>query len=169
MARLIIRAADGAEVPHELIEQITTIGRAPESTIQIDDPSISMRHAELRLVGDKYQLKDLGSTNGTHVDGRRTREATLRGGERIRFGEVDARCEAVAPVPAQPLPVAAPVEAKPAEESTRPVDFRNASPFPDRKKMRDPLRTVVFAAAAIAFLAWVGSVVAVLLMQAPGS
>ncbi len=66
-----------------------------------------------------------------------------------------------------PSPEPQAVEAKSAGGSTRPVDFTNASPFPNRKKAEDPTRRFVFAAAAVALLAFAVSMTAVLLMQAP--
>ena len=51
-------------VTYELVEQVITVGRAPDNTIHLDDPSVSGRHAELRAAGKAYQLRDLGSTNG---------------------------------------------------------------------------------------------------------
>ncbi|MEP7077426.1 MAG: FHA domain-containing protein [Chthoniobacterales bacterium] len=152
---------------HELSEDLITIGRSPENLVQIDDQSVSGRHAELRLVSGTYHLKDLGSTNGTRINGAPLMDATLRGGERIRFGGIDARYETDTPSAAQPLPVATIARAIPAEESLRPVDFTNASPFPDRRKTKDPARTYVIAAAAVALLAFAGSMVVVLLMHAP--
>lgn len=47
------------------------IGRGSEAGLRLDEPSISRRHAELRLDGRRLLLTDLGSTNGTFVDGRR--------------------------------------------------------------------------------------------------
>lgn len=46
-------------------------GRSAEAQIRVEDASISRRHAELRIVGQRLTLTDLGSTNGTLVDGRR--------------------------------------------------------------------------------------------------
>ncbi len=155
-------------VTYELVEQLITVGRAPDNTIHIDDPSVSGRHAELRAAGKAYQLRDLGSTNGTRVNGSATGEITLHSGDRIRFGAVDARFEGDVPMSAtQPLPAAAKVDAKVATTSIRPADFANASPFRTRSKQRDPGRTALFIAAAIALLALLAGIVAVLTMHAP--
>ncbi|MBA2585681.1 MAG: FHA domain-containing protein, partial [Chthoniobacterales bacterium] len=86
---------------HELAEDLITIGRSPENLVQIDDQSVSGRHAELRLVSGTYHLKDLGSMNGTRINGAPLMDATLRGGERIRFGGIDARYETDTPSAAQ--------------------------------------------------------------------
>lgn len=153
---------------YELVEQQITIGRAPDNMIYVEDASVSSRHAELRAEAKNYRLCDLGSTNGTRVNGTATTETILRNGDRIRFGAVEARFEGDVPMSAtQPLPVAKKVEAKVAETSTRPADFANASPFRARGKQRDPGRTALFIAAAIGLLALLAGIVAVLTMHAP--
>jgi hypothetical protein len=63
----------------------TTIGRAPECDIQIDDPGISRTHARIDLDGPPVVV-DLGSTNGTWVDGRRVQQAELRDGAALAIG-----------------------------------------------------------------------------------
>jgi hypothetical protein len=59
------------------------------------------------------------------------------------------------------------IEAKPAQSSARPPDFANASPFPHRKKEGDPIRNAALAAVAVALLAFLGSLIAILMMRAP--
>ncbi|MGD9158691.1 MAG: FHA domain-containing protein [Desulfobacteraceae bacterium] len=66
------------------------IGRAPESDIQIPDPSISRQHAKIFKSGKKYYIKDLKSCNGTWVDGRLIwpgNEIELRQGLRLSVGD----------------------------------------------------------------------------------
>jgi hypothetical protein len=58
-------------------------------------------------------------------------------------------------------------EARPAESSARPADFTNASMFPRRKTKRDRTRGAIFAAVALAFLAFVASMIALLFMKPP--
>jgi hypothetical protein len=65
------------------------------------------------------------------------------------------------------LPEVVPIEARPAEMSVRPADFANASPFPRHKGDVDPMRNAILAIAAIALLAFLISMVAVLMMPAP--
>jgi len=167
MPKLLIKSESGAKVPHELAEELITVGRGPDNAILIDHPSVSGRHAQLQRVGDLYRLKDLDSTNGTQVNGQRINETALRFGDRIRFGKIEALFESDVSDQAQPLPEIQEVEARPAESSSRPADFANASPFPNRKKDRDPTRQAILAAAAIALLAFVGSMIAILMMQVP--
>src|SRR4051794_13567373 len=161
MPKLVI-----AGITHELVDVLITIGRAPDNAIVLDDPSVSSRHAKLELSGDTYRLKDLESTNGTRVNGIPITETALRFDDRIRFGGVDGRFEPDTRG-SQPLPPVEQIEAKGAQSSAAPVDFENASPFPRKTKDRDPVRKAVLIAAAVAGLAFIGSMVAVLAMHAP--
>ena len=166
MARLVITTPSGG-VPHELTETITTIGRAPENTMQLDDPSVSGRHAQLEQIGEEFRLADLDSTNGTRVNGDLITSTILRVGDRIRFGKLEACYECEAPDQAQPLPALPQTQALPAEVSARPVDFANASPFPRRRSENDPVRLAAFAAAGLALLAFIGSMLSLAQMRAP--
>lgn len=167
MPRLTIRSDSGAQTSHELVEASITIGRSPENAIQLDDISVSGRHAELSLNEQTCHLRDLGSTNGTLVNGEPVTQVQLRAGDRIRFGKVEAYYEGDAPGDAQPLPQSEEIQARPAELSARPADFANASPFASARKEKDPTRRLIFAAALAALLAFVGSMIAVLMMRAP--
>lgn len=167
MARLRITLPDSTPAVYELTEEVNTIGRAPENSIQLDEPSVSGRHAELALIAENVYLKDLGSTNGTLVNDRPVTDVQLRAGDRIRFGKIEAYFEYEIASAAQPLPRLEEAAARPAESSARPVDFANASPFQSRKAKKDPARTAVFAAAALAFLAFLVSLIALVLMKPP--
>ena len=168
MSKLILQPAGAPSVPHELSAEIVTIGRSPDSTIQIDDPSVSGRHAQLHLVGETFHLQDLDSTNGTRVNGEKISSVALKVGDRIRFGKVDACFECDVAGEAQPsLPVLPAVEVRPAEVSERPADFANASPFPNRKRTKDATRSVILAAAGVAVLAFIASMLALAQMRPP--
>ncbi len=166
MARLVILTGS-ANATHELAEELITIGRAEDSVVRIGDPSVSGRHAQIELSGDACMLRDLGSTNGTFVNGQQISEHQLRGGDRIRFGRIDARFESDVTGEAQPLPELSEIAAETATSSARPADFANASPFPRKKETHDPTRLPVLAAAAVALLAFAASVIAVIRMSAP--
>ena len=62
------------------------IGRLPECAVVLGDPNVSRRHAELRRVGDSVVVTDLGSTNGTRVNGVTVREQHLASGDEISVG-----------------------------------------------------------------------------------
>lgn len=63
-----------------------TIGRLPECTIVVGDPNASRRHAEVRRQGNDVVVADLGSTNGTRVNGVPVRERALEDGDQITVG-----------------------------------------------------------------------------------
>jgi predicted component of type VI protein secretion system len=158
---------ENSRATHELTEERITIGRGADNMLQIDDPSVSGRHAELLLIDDRYQLKDLGSTNGTRVNSDLVTDTFLRLGDRIRFGKVEARFESDATGAAQPLPEADEIEALPSDKSERPADFANASPFPNRQKEKDKTATMILAAAAVAVLAFLLSMLGLLQIHGP--
>jgi pSer/pThr/pTyr-binding forkhead associated (FHA) protein len=166
MRRLIFTTESGT-VAHELTEGSITVGRSPENMIVLDDPSVSSRHAQLRAAGDDYELVDLDSTNGTRVNGAEIKSVRLRAGDRIRLGKVEACFECETANEAQPLPVLEEPAAEPAEVSARPADFRNASPFRNRRTEQDPARLAIYAAAALAILAFLGSMLALAQMHPP--
>ena len=88
MARLVLDC-DGVDViTHELIGDLITIGRAPSNDVVIDDPTVSAQHASLTKSPSGYRLKDLGSSNGTQINGLSITEAGLKDGAEIRFGYV---------------------------------------------------------------------------------
>lgn len=66
------------------------IGRANDADLRLDDPGVSRRHAEVRVIetatGPRVSLHDLGSTNGVLVNGKRVEQATLADGAAIRIG-----------------------------------------------------------------------------------
>jgi hypothetical protein len=66
------------------------LGRSREADVQIDDPNVSRKHAELRPSGASWTVRDLGSTNGVKVNGRRIQGAqSLRDGDTITIGTSD--------------------------------------------------------------------------------
>lgn len=72
-----------------------TVGRLPECTISINDSNISRNHAEVRAGTNAFVVVDLGSTNGTMVNGARiVGEHRLRDGDIISFGSTHVRFEA---------------------------------------------------------------------------
>ena len=71
-----------------------TIGRSADCTIHLTDTSVSRRHAELRPAGSGWTITDLGSTNGTRVNGARASSRPLRDGDMITVGDAQLRFEA---------------------------------------------------------------------------
>jgi hypothetical protein len=77
-----------------LAEHVITIGRRPESNIVLADPNVSRAHAEIRPQGDGFVLVDLGSTNGSKVNGVRIDQRLLNDGDELTFGPSRMRFEA---------------------------------------------------------------------------
>ncbi len=77
-----------------LTESVITVGRHPESNLVLADPNVSRNHAEIRPKGDQYVVVDLGSTNGTRVNGVRVDTQTLQDGDELAFGNTRMRFEA---------------------------------------------------------------------------
>ena len=70
--------------------EAVSIGRASDCTIPIKDRYLSRKHAEIVPVGSAWMLKDLGSANGTYLNGTRVeRDEVLKTGDRIRLGDTE--------------------------------------------------------------------------------
>jgi pSer/pThr/pTyr-binding forkhead associated (FHA) protein len=154
-------------ITHELVDEAITIGRGPDNTIVVNDPSISTHHAQLLLEGETYRLKDLDSTNGTRVNGKPVTEAVLRFDDRIRFGAAEARYESSEVSGSKPLPKPEEIKAQLAADSSAPAHFTSASPFRRQEEQKDPMRTGILVGLAIALLVFLASMIAVLMMHAP--
>jgi DNA-binding SARP family transcriptional activator len=74
---------------HNLDRAVTTIGRLPDRTIALTDPTVSRRHAEIRRVGSRFALVDVGSMNGITVNGRAVLEHDLESGDVVNVGAVE--------------------------------------------------------------------------------
>jgi Protein of unknown function (DUF3662)/FHA domain len=74
---------------HEITKERTVIGRSRDCDVQIEDPSASRRHAELRQEGAAYWIVDLDSTNGLEVNGLRIQRAKLDHGDKITIGSTE--------------------------------------------------------------------------------
>lgn len=125
-----------------------TIGRDPMSEITINDPEVSRRHASLSATSTGYEIQDLGSTNGTFVDGIRLggEPVALQAGQVITIGggvelvyeavsEVDAQAETVLemdvelpewPEPSEPVEA---IESGESEESIEPEESMEPEEF----------------------------------------
>ena len=74
---------------HGITESKVVLGRSREADLRVADVNISRRHAELRREGATFWIVDLGSTNGTEVNGKRIDRQQLRDGDRITMGSTE--------------------------------------------------------------------------------
>ncbi len=87
MPRLIVLRGVDEGKQFDLNGSPITVGRHSSNEVALHDTQVSRRHLELRAVGSGYQLFDLGSGNGTLLNGRITHEAPLRSGDTIAIGQ----------------------------------------------------------------------------------
>ena len=83
---------DGRRV--EIGEAPLVIGRMPECDVALSDPNVSRKHAEVRRQGTGFVLVDLGSTNGTRVNGAVVKDRLLNDADEITVGATKLRFEA---------------------------------------------------------------------------
>jgi signal transduction histidine kinase/CheY-like chemotaxis protein len=90
----IIRVLMGGRTWKVPLDELTTIGRDVKSRIALSDSFVSRHHAEIRAGEDgAFWLADLGTPNGTHVDGERVDKVALKHGDEIRIGSARLRFE----------------------------------------------------------------------------
>lgn len=171
MPKIIVSLPDGSSVSHDLTENPITLGRISENVLQIEDVSVSSRHAQLTLGdGGDYILQDIGSTNGTWINGKEAHEGEehkLQDGDKLRFGNIEAGYVSENPAEARPMPEAEGVAVVAASSSKRPADFANASPFQTKKKKSDPAGVGILIFSIVALLAFGGAVAAGLALKSP--
>jgi len=99
-ARVVLRGLGGKYHGRSVsLEQPRLVGRARDAHIRVDDPAFAERHARLELRGERVLLRDLGSADGTRVNGVPVRDALLVAGDQVVF---DAQHRFVLEVPWAP-------------------------------------------------------------------
>ena len=91
MARLVVITKDVTPAVHELGDGWITVGRGDDNIFQIMEQSVSGHHCEVRARGDELMVRDLISTNGTFINGRKISEGVVRNGEVLRLGDIELR------------------------------------------------------------------------------
>ena len=90
--RIVRGPRSGVAFP-ALIDRRLVVGRAPEASVRLDDDGISRLHCEVLWDGRACRLRDLGSTNGTRVNGERTQRAPIANGDDVQLGKLLLRLE----------------------------------------------------------------------------
>ncbi|MBI4617350.1 MAG: FHA domain-containing protein, partial [Planctomycetes bacterium] len=91
MPKLAITLPDGTTTEVEVALPFFSIGRGREATIQVRDRALSKRHAKFFRTRFGYHVVDVGSRNGTVVNGTRVTEQLLRPGDRLQLGKIKVR------------------------------------------------------------------------------
>ena len=162
MAKLKIFLPSGKEIIHDLSEQTTTIGRLAENALQIEDASVSSSHAEIFAENDRFFVRDLGSTNGTFLNGEKIEKSLLHEGDELRFGSVITRfgISEAPPENFSDAPANLPTEAT--TESHRPDNFVSSSPIKRETNQNGSGKAVLLIAALVGALAFAGAVYKIL-------
>lgn len=140
--RLVVRRGPQPNQTFDLNKDVMTIGRDITNDIVINDPEVSRHHLRFTKGGDGFSIEDLGSTNGTFINGQRlTGVRPLNRGDMIGLGEtVTLGYELVRPAGElqQPGPVAGPTsqyvppEARPQQPEPQPYNPPSQQPQQDR-------------------------------------
>jgi hypothetical protein len=160
--QLIMRSGPTPGAVFNLGGDQLTVGRDSTNDVVINDAEISRRHARLTFQGGKYILEDLGSTNGTFVNGQRLAgPRVLKAGEVVSFGEqivlvYEASSFDPAATIASPRASAVPSVSRPvAPPPPPPADFAGsvpASPVPVSTPARTNITPILIAVGFVLFL-----------------
>lgn len=170
MATLRVLLSENNPITHDLSDEVITVGRISENSLQIEDDSISSRHAKIEVSGGTIKLTDLDSTNGTFVNGQPVTEVVLKPGDLIRFGNVDTEFQSDAAAHGaerQPLPQTEAASHSAASDSSRPPSFVNASPFPKPPEKKDVFAMIAVLIAVLGSLAFAGAVAMSVMLELP--
>jgi pSer/pThr/pTyr-binding forkhead associated (FHA) protein len=135
MAVLIGMSADVKGKNFSIDKSPFTIGRVDDNSVAIDVVGVSSHHCEIVTEGDRFILRDLGSTNGTRVNSKDVKEHTLKPKDLIAVGTVEFLFNAdgdVEPSPDDGFPKTEVVVSEGGAE--QPADFNSISPFGARRR-----------------------------------
>lgn len=139
--RLVIRRGPQPNQTYEISKDVTSLGRDITNDIVINDRETSRHHLRLQRSADTVTVEDLGSTNGTFVNGKRVTGVTpLQNGDMLGLGETvtlafEKQMSAAADAPVGGIPTPAPrVEAPPADAAYSPP----AAAFPGQQALAGP-------------------------------
>jgi len=124
----------GQEFPLEPGEH--SIGRGEDSTMQLLDPRVSRTHARLIVARGACRVEDLGSTDGTYLNGERVTEASLKDGDKLRFGGSVFLFHAPVPAPARQVEIPTLLDADASAPTRLGGEAERAEPEPEADATR---------------------------------
>lgn len=83
---LVVVRGPNAGARLALVKDVTTAGRHPEADLFLDDVTVSRRHAEFARVDAAFRIRDVGSLNGTYLNGTRVDDGPLANGDEVQIG-----------------------------------------------------------------------------------
>ncbi len=84
---LVVKRGPNAGSRYVLEGSAVTAGRSPDSDIFLDDVTVSRRHASFVPAGSSYEVRDVGSLNGTYLNRERIESAPLSNGDEVQIGK----------------------------------------------------------------------------------
>ncbi len=161
----LIITSQGQSTRDLLISATASIGRATDNAICVNDPSVARYHAMVEQRGEDFWLSDLGSANGTHINGRQVQiESQLKNGDVISLGATTKirvlanQAEAVKPAPPPLVNTPSPVQ----EVTAAPV---YAAPVAAPPPPSSGISALHLFAAGFSILVVFGAVAAFLIMR----
>ena len=169
MPRLVAQSPEFTGQIFDLKDAEITVGRLPDNGIQLEHASVSGHHGNFKLEGQDYLVRDLGSTNGTRINGEKITQQKLRRNDILRLGNIELLYDSEHAPPGQPMPEPS-ERVNLAECAThgRPADFTNASPVGKKVRGKQPAGwTIALSLLAVVALGAVGYFVWVVFVNAP--
>lgn len=131
-----------------------TIGRNSDNVISINNATVSGHHAEIAREGDRYVLRDLGSTNGTRVNAHEVKETNLRPKDLVQVGSVEFLFNSENMSFEDAQAVFTKTEVLVSEGPTaRPESFNNISPFGARRRENQTMWGTIIVVLGVVALA----------------
>ncbi|MFH1748407.1 MAG: FHA domain-containing protein [Planctomycetota bacterium] len=110
MKVVLVRFKDDDRRDFELDEDTTIIGRRSDAGLRVPAGDVSRQHCQISIADDKVTVKDLGSANGTFINGKRVAESKLAPGDRLSVGpvvfvvQIDGKPQNIEPADAELAP-----------------------------------------------------------------
>jgi pSer/pThr/pTyr-binding forkhead associated (FHA) protein len=84
---LVVRAGPQAGLKVLLSQDLTKLGRHPDSDVFLDDITVSRRHCEIQRSNGSFVVRDVGSLNGTYLNQKRVEQAAIHNGDELQVGK----------------------------------------------------------------------------------
>lgn len=165
MARLVINTTEGQVLEFELSAARHSVGRTEDNDICIPDGSVSSSHGEFTHDGSTWTFTDLGSTNGTKVNGERVQNVELGHGASFEIGNTAATFYDEAAAPAAPAARSGGMFAAPRSSTSsssagdfgsRPIERGARTGFGKKKPVKDGTRSLLMTLGVVGLLAVLG-------------
>lgn len=137
MKVVLVRFKDGERRDYPIQKESVVIGRRQDSDLRIATQDVSRQHCQVALNGERLRVKDLGSSNGTFVNGKRIAEQDLAAGDRLSVGpvtfviQVDGKPAEIAPTDAEVIAAEEALEAPPRKTAPAKPKPAPAPPKPE--------------------------------------